>query len=57
MADFHICARGERRELRDARGIFCAYVCDTCEKEKRSRYRADIFNDADYWHDEPIEDE
>jgi len=46
-----------RYELVDARGIFCTYVCDKCEKTKRSRYRPDIFTDSDYWADEPIEPE
>lgn len=44
-----------RRPLHDARGIFCAYVCDGCEDDKRAQYRDDVFNDPDYWHDEPIE--
>jgi len=52
------CGSGlERFPLTDARGIFCTYVCDKCEKEKRSTYRADIFTDPDYWADEPIEQE
>lgn len=46
-----------RFELIDARGIFCAYVCDSCEAEKRSRYRPEIFDDGDYWADEEIDDE
>ena len=41
----------------DARGIFCAFVCDRCEAEKRSRYRADIFINGAYWADEPIEED
>jgi hypothetical protein len=45
-----------RRELRDARGIFCTFVCDRCERDKRSTFRADIFSDADYWHDEAVDD-
>ena len=52
------CACGSglaRRELADARGIFCAFVCDKCEKEKRAGFRPDIFTDSSYWHDEPIE--
>jgi hypothetical protein len=24
-----------RRELKDARGIFCTFVCDKCEAEKK----------------------
>ena len=50
------CGSGEpRRPLYDARNIFCTYVCDACEGEKRSHYRADVLNDPNYWHDEPIE--
>jgi hypothetical protein len=37
-----------RRELRDARNIFCAFVCDRCEAAKRRTYRADIFTDPSY---------
>ena len=44
-----------RRSLVDARGIFCTYVCDKCEKEKRSKYRADIFSNPNYWSEELIE--
>ena len=44
-----------RRELTDARGIFCTFVCDKCEKEKRGRFRPDIFTDSQYWTDEPVE--
>lgn len=52
------CGSGDpRRELHDARGISCGLVCDRCEADKRRRYRADIFTDPDYWHDEPLEDE
>ena len=52
------CGSGEpRRELYDARGIFCTFVCDKCEAKRRSAYRADIFTDPTYWHDEPIDDE
>ena len=52
------CRSGKpRRELIDARGIFCTFVCDDCEKEKRRRFRADIFTDPNYWHDEPIEED
>lgn len=52
------CGSGHPRyDLTDARGIFCAYVCDVCEDEKSSHYRKDIFTDANYWHDEQIEDD
>ena len=39
------CGSGEpRRELVDARGIFCTFVCDKCEKAKRAGFRPDIFH-------------
>ena len=46
---------------RDARGIeLGGMMCHKCEKsvmaENRRRYRADIFEDSDYWADERIED-
>jgi hypothetical protein len=37
-----------RRPVRDARGIFCTYVCDTCETEKLARFKLEIFTDPDY---------
>jgi hypothetical protein len=52
------CGSGElRRELVDARGIFCTFVCDVCEAEKRAKYRADIFVDPNYPTIEPIEED
>lgn len=51
----HICDRGARWPLHDARGIFCCYCCDTCEDEKRSRYRLDVLQDPNYEADEAIE--
>jgi hypothetical protein len=52
------CGSGKPKEaLYDARGIFCCYYCEDCEKEKRSRYRADVLEDPDYIADEPIEPE
>jgi len=52
------CGSGEaRRDLVDARGIFCTFVCDKCEEEKRKRYRPEIFTDAQYEHSEPIDEE
>lgn len=43
------------RPLHDARGIFCCYVCDACEKEKRSKYRPEIFENPNYSCDEPVD--
>jgi hypothetical protein len=52
------CGSGEyRRELKDARGIFCTFICNKCEKEKRKKFRSDIFTDSNYWADEPIDEE
>lgn len=52
------CGSGrERYRLDDARGIFVAYVCEDCEEKVKSRYRKDIFEDSNYWTDEPIEED
>lgn len=50
-------SRLPRHELRDARNIFCCYVCDKCETERRKEFRSDIFTDSNYWADEPIDEE
>lgn len=58
MTKLCTCGSGkERFELRDARGIFCAFVCDDCEARKRAGYRPEIFTNAAYHADEPIEPE
>jgi hypothetical protein len=57
MEPGHICERGERWPLRDARGIFCAYICQHCETEKRARYRPEIFEDSNYACDEAVEED
>ena len=44
-------------DLTDARGIFCAYVCEECEADQKAHYRPDIFYDPAYWADEPIDEE
>ena len=50
------CGSGEiSHPLYDARGIYCCKVCNVCEDEKRSHYRADIFEDSNYECDEQIE--
>jgi hypothetical protein len=36
------------RPLYDARAIFVAYVCDSCEQAVRRHYRPEIFNDPNY---------
>lgn len=52
------CGSGEFPEaVHDARGIFVAYVCNRCEKERLKGYRDDIFADPGYWHDEPIDND
>jgi hypothetical protein len=43
------CGSGlHRRELKDARGIFCTFVCDKCEAAKKRNFRPDIFTDPNY---------
>ena len=52
------CGSGEERHaLYDARGIFATYVCDKCEESKKKEFRQDVFDDPDYWHDEPIDED
>lgn len=52
------CGSGQaRRELVDARGIFCTFVCDACEARKRQGFRPDIFSNPSYDADEPIEED
>lgn len=53
----HICDPGQRRALHCARGIFCCYVCDRCEAEKRSRYRPEVMTDPHYETSEEINDD
>jgi hypothetical protein len=52
------CGSGEpRRELMDAMGILCAFVCDRCERVKIAKFNPDIFDGRTYPNDEPIEPE
>jgi hypothetical protein len=52
------CGSGQyRRELKDARGIFCTFVCDRCERRKREGFRAEIFENPGYEADEPFEED
>jgi hypothetical protein len=54
------CGSGEYRyPLLDARGIFVAYVCDTCEEQviHDGGFRPEIFEDPQYEVTEPIEPE
>ncbi len=46
-----------RRELRDALNIFCAFVCDGCEAEKRAEFDLRIFTANPYPAGEPIEED
>ena len=46
MKDFNecTCESGlDSRPIYDGYGIYLCRVCDTCEEEKLSRYRRDIF--------------
>ncbi len=52
------CESGEvRYELRDARDIFCSYVCSKCEDKVKSKYRPEIFTNNNYSSEEQIEEE
>jgi hypothetical protein len=52
------CGSGKYKEaLHDARGIFCCYYCDSCEQEKRARYRTEVLEDSAYIANEEIEPE
>jgi len=43
------CGSGEwPNAVHDARGIFVAYVCEQCKKEKLKGYRPEIFTDSNY---------
>ena len=43
------CGSGEiRRDLRDAAGIFCTFVCDACEDRRRATFNPAIFDNATY---------
>ena len=54
---FHVCDRGARRSLYDARGIFCCYICPVCEDDKRARWRPEVLTDPAYEAEEAIDDE
>lgn len=43
--------------LLDAAGIYCGIVCDKCEDKMKAKYRPEIFDDPDYWTEEPKEPE
>jgi hypothetical protein len=38
-----------RRELLDAAGIFCTFVCDKCELEARRKFNPAIFEGDSYY--------
>ena len=43
--------------LKDARGIEVGRVCDSCEDVVKSKFRPEIFEDANYGTTEDIEEE
>lgn len=55
MSTPHQCDRGERFAIYDARNIFVCFACKKCEREKRARYRAEIFTDSNYETTEDVE--
>lgn len=42
---------------KDARGIELCRTCPKCHDEKMGRYRPEVLTNANYDHDEPIEEE
>ena len=47
------CGSGNpKHALNDARGYFCAYICDECEADKRAEFRPEIFTDSQYEADD-----
>lgn len=52
------CGSGEEPwELKDARGIFCSYICVKCEAKIHKGFRQEIFSNSQYWAIEQIEPE
>lgn len=52
------CGSGKfKHELYDARGIFCCYMCDDCEKKKREHYRLEVLTNPTYEADDLGDDE
>jgi hypothetical protein len=52
---FKLCNCGsgqDRRELHDARGYFCSFVCDDCETIQRTKFRSEIFENSSYQADD-----
>lgn len=41
---------------KDARGIELCRTCPKCHDEKMGRYRPEVLTNANYDHDEPIDD-
>jgi hypothetical protein len=44
-------------EVKDARGIYLARVCDGCRAERLAEFRPEVLTDGGYECDEPIEEE
>lgn len=52
MPEIKLCACGsgqERYALNDAAGIFCCYVCSSCEEERRKKYNPSIFDPSSHY--------
>ncbi len=56
----HLCRCGsgkDRFQVYDARGISTGFACVDCVEAHKRKFRPDIFEDSNYWSDEPIEPE
>jgi hypothetical protein len=52
------CGSGLEKDAQyDARGVFLTYTCKECHKRKMEQYRPDVLSDANYWHDEAIDED
>jgi hypothetical protein len=52
------CGSGKQcRNLSDARGNLCGFVCDDCEARKRERFHPEVFTNPLYEEDEEDEED
>lgn len=44
-------------ELYDAKGIYVSRVCEDCEEEVKAGFRPEIFEDSNYYTEEPVDND
>lgn len=53
-----MCGSGKQKRAHyDARGYFLTYACPDCRERKLAVFRAEVLDDPQYEHDEPLEEE